>query len=109
MEEAQKDIQSYEEFWPFYLKEHSNPINRILHYIGTSLGLCVMAYAIYSAQYALILVGLVCGYVFAWIGHFIIEKNRPATFKYPFWSFISDFRMLFCAATGQLSKNYKKN
>ena len=106
MEESQKTIQTYAEFWPFYLKEHSHPTNRKLHYAGTSLGLLLLAYAVFTQTYWLILPALISGYAFAWVGHFIIEKNRPATFKYPFWSFISDFKMLYCALTGKLPKNH---
>lgn len=105
MSEQESRIQTYKEFWPYYLSEHQNPTNRRLHYTGTSLGIGLLIYSIATQKYLLILPALICGYAFAWVGHFIIEKNRPATFKYPLWSFISDFKMLYCALTGQLPKN----
>lgn len=87
---------SLKEFWPFYLNEHAHRSNRVLHFIGSSLGLVILAVAILSTKYILIVPALVSGYAFAWIGHFFIEKNRPATFTYPVKSFISDWRMWYC-------------
>lgn len=87
-------IESYEEFWPFYVREHSKKSTRVLHFVGTTAALSLLGYAILKRRPALIPLTLVAGYGPAWIGHFFIEKNRPATFKYPLWSFISDFKML---------------
>lgn len=85
---------SFKEFYPYYLSEHSNPVCRALHYIGSTLGLLIMLYSIVSAHYLGILAGLVVGYGFAWTGHFFIEHNKPATFQYPLWSFMGDWVML---------------
>jgi hypothetical protein len=85
---------SFKEFYPYYLSEHSNPVCRALHYIGSTLGLFIMLYSIISANYLGILAGLVVGYGFAWTGHFFIEHNKPATFQYPLWSFMGDWVML---------------
>lgn len=80
-------IQSYEEFWPYYVAEHRDPTCRKLHFVGTSL-------AMLCATNPLTLpLAPLAGYSFAWIGHFGFEKNRPATFKYPLWSLRADFRM----------------
>lgn len=95
-------IQTFAEFWPYYLREHSAPGCRALHYIGSTLGLAILAAAIYFRNPWLILAALVSGYAFAWIGHFGIEKNRPATFKYPLWSFAADWKMWFLKITGRL-------
>ncbi len=95
-------IKTYREFWPFYLGEHRNRTNRVLHYIGTTTGVLVFLYALFTQTWMLIPVALVIGYAFAWVGHFVFEKNRPATFKHPFWSFISDYKMVFYAMTGNL-------
>lgn len=97
-------IQSFAEFYPFYLNEHSNAVCRALHYVGTSLGFTIMVYAVVSGRYLLILAGLVAGYAFAWVGHFFFEHNRPATFRYPFWSFVGDWVMLKDFLTGRLRK-----
>lgn len=85
---------SFKEFYPYYLSEHSNPVCRALHYIGSTLGLIIMLYSIISANYPGILAALVVGYGFAWTGHFFIEHNKPATFQYPLWSFMGDWVML---------------
>jgi hypothetical protein len=95
-------IRTYAEFWPYYLREHSQPATRWLHFVGTSLGLSIGAAAATLGRASLVPAALVCAYGLAWVGHFGIEKNRPATFKYPLWSFISDFRMLGLMAVGQL-------
>ncbi|MAZ01717.1 MAG: hypothetical protein CMN56_01105 [Sneathiella sp.] len=101
-------ITTYEEFWPYYLREHSEPAGRQLHYLGTSLALASLMAAIIFQQPWLILLALVSGYGPAWIAHFFIEKNRPATFTYPFWSLYSDFRMYFYWLSGRLPEELKK-
>ncbi len=103
-----KQITNYSEFYRFYLKEHSNPINRLLHVIGTSIVLALVLTAIiHFNPYWLIFVPI-SGYGFAWIGHFIFEKNQPATFKYPLWSLKSDFKMYFDILSGKESLNPSK-
>ena len=87
-------FQSFADFYPFYLSEHSLPICRALHYIGTSLGLSLVLYFVLLGRFASIPLALIPGYAFAWIGHFVFEKNRPATFKYPLYSFLGDWVML---------------
>ena len=102
-------IQStYAEFWPFYLREHSRAATRWLHFVGTSLGLCSAASAAVLGRASLVLGFPVIAYGMAWAGHFGIEKNRPATFKYPLWSLISDFRMLGLMAVGQLGPHLER-
>jgi hypothetical protein len=95
-------IKTFKEFWPHYLREHSNPVSRTLHFIGTTLVIGMALTAILTQKWWVFLVMPVCGYLFAWIGHFMFERNRPATFKYPFFSLMADFVMLFKYLTGQL-------
>lgn len=95
-------IQSYAAFWPFYLGEHSSPLCRQLHFVGTTIVLGLVAAAIATMNPWLLLGTPLAGYGFAWVAHFGVEKNRPATFKYPLWSFVSDFRMWGAMATGKL-------
>lgn len=90
---AEQRITSYREFWPFYVRQHSLPATRWLHFIGTSGALALIALAAALPQPWLLLAALFCGYFFAWIGHFFFEKNRPATFTYPMLSLIGDFHM----------------
>jgi len=85
---------SFKEFYPYYLGEHSNPVCRALHYIGSTLALLIMLISVISANYAGVLAGLIIGYGFAWTGHFFFEHNKPATFQYPLWSFMGDWVML---------------
>ena len=85
-------IQSLEEFWPFYLAEHKSMTNRRLHIVGTSIALLFFGIAILKARVAIALVGIVGAYACAWIGHFVFEGNRPATFRYPLWSLRADLK-----------------
>jgi hypothetical protein len=95
-------IRSFAEFWPYYLGEHSRRGTRMLHLVGTTLAICLAVMAVSTGRWALLLAALVCGYTFAWVGHFFVEHNRPATFRYPLWSFAADFKMWWTAVTGRL-------
>jgi hypothetical protein len=85
-------FETYEQFWRFYALEHSSRTNRALHFAGTTLALGAVAAAVSIAPWWLA-AAPAAGYAFAWIGHFVFEKNRPATFAYPLWSLRADFRM----------------
>ena len=84
---------TFADFYPFYLSEHANRTCRRLHFVGTSLGLACFALALTLQNPWWLLAGLVCGYAFAWVGHYFFEHNRPATFTYPFYSFLGDWVM----------------
>ena len=84
---------TFSAFYPFYLSEHSNRTCRRLHFFGTSIGLACLALAFATQNFWWLLAGLVSGYAFAWVGHYFFEHNRPATFTYPFYSFLSDWVM----------------
>ena len=88
-----RQFNSFAEFYPYYLSEHSDSTCRRLHFIGTSLVLFILALAIGKGAWWLLLVLPIAGYGFAWVGHFFFERNRPATFKYPLYSFIGDWVM----------------
>lgn len=90
---SEKRIESFEEFWPFYVHEHSKKSTRIMHFVGTTAAAGTAIAALVLKRPSLILVGLALGYGPAWISHFFIEKNRPASFKYPLWSFQADWVM----------------
>jgi hypothetical protein len=99
---SDKAFQSFAEFYPFYLSEHVNDTSRRLHYIGSLLVLVVLAWTVFTQNWMLLVALPIAGYGFAWAGHFFFEKNRPATFKYPLFSFIGDWVMLRDALTGRI-------
>jgi hypothetical protein len=101
-------MQTFDEFWPFYLNEHKSPVTRALHFIGTSLSVLIVVSAVALRRPMLLVPAVLCGYAFAWVGHFFVEHNRPATFKHPLWSFRADFRMLACALSGTLSAELRR-
>ncbi|MES2512052.1 MAG: DUF962 domain-containing protein [Pseudomonadota bacterium] len=97
-----RSFQSFAEFYPFYLTEHSNLTCRRLHFVGSTLTLaCVVALAV-TRNPLWLPAALLCGYGFAWIGHFGFEKNRPASFKRPLYSFMGDWAMYRDIWTGKV-------
>jgi hypothetical protein len=100
----QKRFTSFAEFYPFYLSEHSHPMCRALHYIGSFGVLSIIAYALVTGSYMALWFTPLMGYGFAWVAHFFIEHNRPATFKYPFYSFAGDWVMLKDFLLGRFRK-----
>lgn len=93
---------SFAAFWPFYLREHSRPFTRALHYVGTTLVIALGLFAVVTGRYWWFAAMPLAGYFFAWIAHFTVEKNRPATFTYPLWSLAADFRMWWLWLSGRL-------
>ncbi|MDH7798407.1 MULTISPECIES: DUF962 domain-containing protein [unclassified Beijerinckia] len=93
---------SFREFYPFYLSEHANRVSRRLHFIGSCGVLVLIAVAILRGNAWWLLAALVCGYGFAWIGHFFFEKNRPATFQHPLYSLMGDWVMFWQILTGKI-------
>ena len=91
--ETLKPFNSFAEFYPYYLSEHSNSTCRRLHFIGTTLVIFILALTIAKGAWLLLLALPLAGYSFAWVGHFFFEKNRPATFQHPFYSLLGDFVM----------------
>ncbi|MDB5891668.1 MAG: Transrane protein [Polaromonas sp.] len=90
---SEQPFRTFGDFYPFYLAEHANRVSRRLHFLGTSIALVLLVATLLTRNGWLIAVALVQGYAFAWVGHFFYEHNRPATFKYPFFSFMGDWRM----------------
>ena len=97
-----KRFDNFAEFYPFYLTEHANRTCRRLHFVGTTLVIaCLVALALTRNPWWL-LAALLCGYGFAWAGHFFFEHNRPATFRYPLWSFMGDWVIYRDLLTGRI-------
>jgi hypothetical protein len=98
----QPPYNSYEEFWPFYMSQHLSPVCRALHFVGTLGAFGWIAAAAATQNPWLLAAAPVTGYGFAWIGHFFVEKNKPATFTYPLWSLRGDLRMYRYMLLGQM-------
>jgi hypothetical protein len=99
---------SFKEFWPYYLTQHSNPRTRTLHFAGTLIAVgCVIAMLVLG-EAKLIVLGVIAAYAFAWAGHYLFERNHPATFRHPLWSLRADFRMLRLWLSGRLEPELRK-
>ena len=99
---SERKYKTFKDFYPYYLTEHSDKTCRILHYLGTTGLIVLLVKFILEPSVLNFFLMLLCGYFFAWIGHFFFEKNKPATFQYPGFSLLSDFLMYFHFLTGQI-------
>ena len=104
----QQKLTTFAEFYPYYLSEHQQPACRLLHYIGSSLVLVLLGLMAFTGQWQWWWSLLLAGYGCAWVGHFFIEHNKPATFKYPFYSLAADWVMFKDMLTGQLAAKLAK-
>lgn len=102
-QETEQKFPDFKSFYPFYLSEHQNITCRRLHFIGSCLVLATIFICIFTKQWKLLWLVPVIGYGFAWVGHFLFEKNRPATFKYPFYSLWGDWVMFKDILLGKIS------
>lgn len=105
---AERTITHFRDFWPYYLREHAKPATRALHYAGTTLVVGIALYALLTGSWLLLAALPVAGYGFAWVAHFMVEKNRPATFTYPLWSLAGDFKMWWMWLTGRLGPELER-
>jgi hypothetical protein len=99
---AEREFKTFEEFWPYYVGEHKEKSTRLLHFVGTTAAMSCVAGAIVFRKKWLLAVAPIAGYGPAWISHFFIEKNKPATFKYPAWSLRADFVMWWKTVKGEM-------
>jgi hypothetical protein len=100
---------SFGEFWPFYLGQHRKRLTRQLHFIGTDFALGAIISAVWRRDPWLLAIGIVGAYGLAWLSHFFVERNRPATFQYPLWSFAADWKMWALIWTGGLHRNMRRH
>ncbi len=98
----QEQIESFAEFWPHYVSDHSKPATRALHLAGTTAGLASAVALLARGKWRWLPLALIPGYGAAWAGHFFIERNRPASFKYPLWSFLADYKMIGLMLAGKM-------
>lgn len=96
-----EEFTSLKEFYPYYKTEHSKVGTRVLHFIGTSLFFVLLILFFIYGDFRILLVAIVSAYFFAWIGHFFVERNKPATFQYPLYSLFSDFKLYFEIIVGK--------
>lgn len=101
-------IATYAEFWPHYLREHAKPATRAWHFLGTALVLVSLALFLAGQGWGWLIVAPIAGYGSAWIAHFFVEHNKPATFRYPLWSLVSDFKMFGLWVCGRLDDELKR-
>jgi len=102
-------VGTYREFWPFYLREHARRTTRWLHVFGTSLAAALLVAAAVAVDLRYLLAAVISGYLFAWIAHFTIEHNRPATFRYPLWSLRADWHMWGLFWVGKLNAELRRH
>lgn len=102
MSPPERQFDSFDRFYPYYLEEHSDRMCRRLHFVGTSLVLATVLWSVIARNPWLLLLVPLFGYGFAWIGHFVFERNRPATFQHPFYSLAGDFVMFRDMLTGRI-------
>jgi hypothetical protein len=104
-DDTNRRIDNFEDFWLFYLREHASPLTRAFHYVGTFVAVTGIAACVVLGKPLVLWAVPVAGYLPAWFAHFFIEKNQPATFRYPLWSLACDFRMAFAWVTGQIGED----
>ena len=105
----EKKYKSFKAFYPYYLSEHSSKTNRTLHFCGTALLILVFIFGLINQNYKWFIAIPFLGYGFAWVGHFFIEKNKPATFTYPLYSLGADFVMFWHMISGQINKKLEES
>ncbi|PUA20116.1 DUF962 domain-containing protein [Glaciimonas sp. PCH181] len=98
-----KKVASFAEFYPTYLAQHANRTCRRLHFIGSTLALLALIMLVLTGNFWWLLAAILCGYGFAWVGHFVYEKNRPATFQQPLYSLMGDWMMYKQMLEGKIS------
>lgn len=101
---SESEMKSFAEFWPFYVREHSQTATRVLHAAGTTASTLMIVGLLATGRWRWLPAALVVGYGFAWVGHFFVEHNRPATFKHPLWSLLADYKMVALMLSGRMGE-----
>jgi hypothetical protein len=103
------EFKTFDDFWPHYLSEHADPNTRLMHVLGTALAMAFVVLLTWFGDLGFLAAAVIAGYGMAWLSHLLIERNRPATFRYPIWSLMGDFRMFSLACTGWLDAEVKRH
>lgn len=101
---SEEEMKTFADFWPHYVAEHSQPGTRALHFAGTTIATATAFALIARRKWRLLPLAFIPGYAAAWLSHFLIEHNRPATFQHPLWSLIGDYKMVALMLTGQMEE-----
>jgi len=101
---ASRRIATFREFWPYYVREHQAPGCRALHFVGTTLALLCLLALLVTGNWWWLLAAPLAGYGTSWIGHFAIEHNQPAAFRYPLWSLAADAKMWLLMIAGRMGR-----
>ncbi len=104
---TEQEMKSFADFWPYYMAEHSHAGTRLLHAAGTITSTTLAVALVASGRWRWLPAALATGYAAAWVSHFFIEHNRPATFKHPLWSFAADYKMVALMLTGKMKEERK--
>lgn len=102
MTEQRREFESFADFWPYYVREHSRKGTRALHAVGTLMSTSLVVVLLATGNWRWLPAALVVGYAAAWLAHFFVEHNKPATFKHPLWSFMGDYKMVFLMLAGRM-------
>jgi len=105
---AMQEPRTFSDFWPYYVLAHRQPLTRIFHSTGTLIGWALIFAAIYYGRLWLILAAIVVPYAFAWVSHFFIEHNRPASFAHPLWSWLADQKMVAMVLAGRMDTEVQR-
>ena len=98
-----QSFSSFKQFYPFYLGEHANRTTRRLHFLGSALALVCLVALLATGDPWWLAGAAIAGYGFAWFAHLVFEKNRPATFRHPLYSFMGDWVMFWQILTGKIA------
>lgn len=100
---SEREMKSFADFWPHYVREHARPATRALHAAGTITSTALVLFFLATGRWRWLPLALVVGYAAAWFGHFFVEHNRPATFRHPLWSFAADYKMVALMLGGRMN------